>query len=514
MEKSHKLVFVPLDERPCNYEFPYMLAQGTEFEMVRPPMDMMGLKKRPGDTERLWAWLEKEAADADGAIIAIDTLLYGGIIPSRLHYLKQLELANRVDRLRRLKARNPNLRLFAFQLIMRCPQYSIADEEPDYYGDWGREIFRKGFISHRQELGLATAEESMELAEIDTRLPADVLQDYLDRRAVNIEAIGRVLDVIADGGIDFMIFPQDDSAPYGYTAKDQQKVRAQISELDVELRAYMYPGADEVGCTLLARMVNEIKGSTPLIYPRLAAVQGSFVTPLYEDRYFYETLKYQIMAAGGLIGSGCNESDLVLLVNTPGETMVEAVSQEHPFFGYDINRNIIELVEYGDYVMRVHGKPAAVADVGYANGGDLKLVKLLRQKGMLFNLAGYAGWNTSSNSLGTVISQSMLYLHYGRTQEHLDFLALRYAEDVCYCAGVRMELNAGLVEQLGLSVFELDGQRGEVSRLVKERLGEMLDQRINSDQGVVEITDCFMPWNRTFEVGLQARFHVKPPIYR
>lgn len=50
MEKSHKLVFVPLDERPCNYEFPYMLAQGTEFEMVRPPMDMMGLKKRPGDT--------------------------------------------------------------------------------------------------------------------------------------------------------------------------------------------------------------------------------------------------------------------------------------------------------------------------------------------------------------------------------------------------------------------------------------------------------------------------------
>ncbi|MWV45494.1 DUF4127 family protein [Paenibacillus sp. HJL G12] len=507
MGKLGKIAFVPLDERPCNYEFPYLLAQGTEIELVRPPIEMMGLKKRPGDTHKLWSWLEEQAADADGAIIALDTLLYGGIIPSRLHSMEHSQVAERLQKLRSLKERNPNLKIFAFQLIMRCPQYSIADEEPDYYADWGREIFRQGYIGHKRELGIASAEDLEELEEIGRRLPSEIMDDYMLRRSVNIDVIQDVLGWVTEGWIDFMIFPQDDSAPFGHTAKDQQRVRAMISELDLELKTYMYPGADEAGCTLLARMINDGKGRIPLVYPRMAAVQGPFVTPLYEDRFFYESLKYQILAAGGLIAASAEEADLVLLVNTPGETMMEADSQEHPFLSYDVYRNIIELVEYGNYTLVHKGKPVAVADVGYANGADRKLVKLLKQKEMLFELAGYAGWNTSSNSLGTVIAQSMLYLHYGRTAQHLDFLSLRYAEDLCYCSVVRMGLNQGEVEAMGFSKFELDGRRGEVSRLVKQQIAEELDKRINGPQGQVEITDCYMPWNRTFEVGLSVRYH-------
>lgn len=511
MEKLSKIAFIPLDERPCNYEFPYLLAQGTGIQLARPPQDMMGLKKKPGDTDRLWSWLEQECGDADGAIVALDTLLYGGIIPSRLHAMEHSQVAERLQKLRRLKQINPKLRIFAFQLLMRCPQYSIADEEPDYYGDWGREIFLQGYISHRAELGIASMDELEELAYIERRLPEEIIDDYMRRRSVNIAVIQDVLELIAEGLIDFMIFPQDDSAPFGHTAKDQQKVRAMISDRDLELRTYMYPGADEVGCTLFARMVHEGMGKTPLVYPRMAAVQGPFVTPLYEDRFFYESLKYQILAAGGLVASSAEEADLILLVNTPGETMMEADSQQHPFFSYDVYRNIIELVEYGDYMLRHIGKPVAVADVGYANGADHKLLKLLKQKGMLFELAGYAGWNTSSNTLGTVIVQSMLYLQYGRTPQHMDFLSLRYAEDLCYCSVVRMALNQGEVEAMGLSKFELDGQRGEVSRLVLERLGAELEKRINGGWGRVEVIDCYMPWNRTFEVGLRVRYHPGGP---
>ncbi|MFD2878083.1 DUF4127 family protein [Paenibacillus rhizoplanae] len=274
MSKHHKLILVPLDERPCNYEFPYLLAQGTDYTVERPPAGIMGLKKRPGDVEQLWSWFEAACEGADGAVVALDTLLYGGIIPSRLHQLELEVLAARLERLRKIRQRYPQLKLYAFQLIMRCPQYSLSDEEPDYYADWGREIFRKGFIGHRLELGIATDEEIRELADIDLRLPAEVLQDYLGRRAINIEANKQALELVRDGVIDFMIVPQDDSAPYGHTAKDQEKVRARITALDLELKVYMYPGADEVGCTLLARMMNKSEGRIPLIYPRLSAVQG------------------------------------------------------------------------------------------------------------------------------------------------------------------------------------------------------------------------------------------------
>lgn len=500
-------IFIPLDERPCNYEFPYMLAEGTELTVERPPLSMLGLKKRPGDIEQLWTWLEEKAEGAGGAVIALDTLLYGGIIPSRLHKFTEDELIARLTRLRKLKEKHLNLKIFAFQLIMRCPQYSISDEEPDYYADWGREIFRKGYIGHREELKIATAEELAELQDMNSRLPQEVLDDYLGRRSINIQANRAVLDLVKDGVIDFLIFPQDDSAPYGYTAKDQQVARQRISELDLELKAYMYPGADEVGCTLITRMLNETKGVKPLVYPRLSSIQGAFVTPVYEDRFFYETLKYQITAAGALIASSASEADLILLASTPGETMMEAVSQEHPFFSYDVYRNLMELIEYGSYMMREQGKAVAVADVGYANGADLKLVKMLRQKGMLFDLAGYAAWNTSSNSLGTVISQALIYTLYGRTQEHLDFLALRYAEDACYCATVRKEMNAGVVEEMGCNKFLLDGPRGKVAERVELRLIQVLEEKINGPAGRIEIVDCYMPWNRTFEVGLKVKYH-------
>lgn len=506
MSKSFNITFVPLDERPCNYEFPYLLAGGTDYTLDRPPMEIMGLKKRPGDVESLWSWFEQSCAEADGAVVALDTLLYGGIIPSRLHELNPAELSERIARLRGIKQRFPQLTLYAFQLIMRCPQYSLADEEPDYYADWGREIFRKGFIGHRLELGIATDEELAELADIDNRLPAAVLDDYLGRRAVNIAANNEVLKLVKDGIIEFLIVPQDDSAPYGHTAIDQKKVRAQITELDLELKVYMYPGADEVGCVLLTRMMNKSQNRVPLVYPRLSSVQGAFVTPLFEDRFFYETLKYQILAAGGLIASSAGEADLILLVSTPGETMAEAVSQQHAFYSYDVYRNLMELIEYGEYLLRNKNKPVAVADVGYANGGDQKLVKMLRQKGMLFDLAGYAAWNTSSNSLGTVISQAMIYLNYGATREHLDFLALRYAEDVCYCSVVRGELSNGPVQEMGFGKYLLDGSRGTVAALVKEKLQQELAARIDSPAGSVDITDCYMPWNRMFEVGLSVRY--------
>lgn len=215
------------------------------------------------------------------------------------------------------------------------------------------------------------------------------------------------------------------------------------------------------------------------------------------------------MAAGGLIASSATEADLILLANTPGDTMAEASSQQRAMTGYDVHRNVVELVEYGSYMLQYAGQNVAVADVGYANGADLKLLRLLKQKGLLFKLAGYAGWNTSSNTLGTVIAQSMLYTHYGSTEEHLDFLSLRYAEDACYCAVVRTAMNNGIVEQMGFTKFMLDGPRGSVAAVIRGRLEHALNEYVNGPEGCVEITDCYMPWNRTFEVGLTVRHHAE-----
>lgn len=500
-----KIVYLPLDERPCNYEFPHLLAKDSAATLVRPPLPLMGRKKTPGDTDGLWAWLEAECADAYGAIVSLDTLLYGGIVPSRLHGLDAEACAGRIGRLRELKRRNPRLKLFAVHLIMRCPQYSIADEEPDYYDDWGRELFLSGFLAHKKELGLASEAEEAELARIEAELPPAVRDDYLGRRAVNVEANKAAVRSAAEGVIDFLVIPQDDSAPYGWTAKDQQAVREEVALRGAELRTLMYPGADEAGCTLLARMINELHGRTPLVYPRLASVRGPHVTPIYEDRPFFESLKAHILAAGGHMAASAEEADVLLLVNTPGSEMTEAVKQRYPYASDLVLRCLVELVEYGAFAMERYRKPIGVADVAYGNGGDLLLLKLLRQKGLLFRLGGYAGWNTSANTLGTVLAQLMLYSVYGPTEGHLDFLALRYTEDFGYCSSVRRRIADGPVRELGLDYFGVDGQRGKVADLVKEALAAFVSEHVQSADYRIEIEDCYMPWSRMFETGLKVK---------
>ncbi|WP_208920677.1 DUF4127 family protein [Paenibacillus uliginis] len=505
MVENVKIVYLPLDERPCNYEYPALLINGTGVNLVRPDLEIMGQKKQPGDTDRLGVWLEEECKNADGAIVALDTLLYGGIVPSRLHDLNEEEIGKRIDRLRGLKRQNPKLKLFALHLIMRCPQYSSSDEEPEYYGLYGRELFQKGYITHRHELGLASEDELEELRRIEKVLPEEVETDYLGRRALNRAANQAVLRYVEEGIIDFLIIPQDDSATYGWTAKDQQLLRDEMTLRNVELSSLMYPGADEAGCTLIARMINEMNGDMPFVYPRFSGVGAPFVTPLYEDRPLFESVKYQILAAGGQVAASAQEADMILLVNAPGAEMTESNNQPSPEASYQVLRNAVELVEYGSFIMKRFRKPVAVGDVAYANGGDLQLLKLLRQKGMLFDLAGYAGWNTSSNTLGTVIAQMMLFTRYGRTEGHLDFLALRYVEDCGYCASVRKLLSQGQVQEMGYSYFEIDGRRGQIASLVREKLEQFIHEHVDTENTRVKIIDVYMPWNRMFEVGVTVK---------
>ncbi|HBM81050.1 MAG TPA: hypothetical protein DD426_09480, partial [Clostridiaceae bacterium] len=76
-----KILYLPLDERPCNYNFPQILASATEYEMIEPPRDILGNKKLPADTAKIRKWLLESVRDVSGAIISVDMLVYGGIVP-------------------------------------------------------------------------------------------------------------------------------------------------------------------------------------------------------------------------------------------------------------------------------------------------------------------------------------------------------------------------------------------------------------------------------------------------
>ena len=124
------------------------MEDNPEIQLVTPSIAELGDKKKPADYQKVADYLQRECGDADYLILAVDMLLYGGIVPSRLHYFSAEELQERLNILKRLKETNPRLKIYAFSLVMRCPSYSTDDEEPDYYGKVGLEIFLYGQNEH------------------------------------------------------------------------------------------------------------------------------------------------------------------------------------------------------------------------------------------------------------------------------------------------------------------------------------------------------------------------------
>lgn len=495
-----KVVLLPLDERPCNFDFPGFLYKGSDLKIVRP--EKLGNKKKPADMGMIEAFLKKECSDADFAVIAMDTLLYGGLIPSRLHHFKEEEVAGRLSLLRKIKEDHPKLKIYAFQCIMRCPRYSSSDEEPDYYEDCGMQIHKFGAVIHKEQLGIED-EDTVRREELLKEIPKAALEDYTQRRDFNLRQNLAVLQMAKDGVIDFLIIPQDDSAPYGYTAMDQKKVRAKITALELTEQVYVYPGADEIELTLLSRVYNTWRNRTPRVFVRYASVKAPFLVPLYEDRPLGETVKYHLMAAGCIQCFSDSDADFILALSAPAENMQEAAVQPVEEGAYTVQRTLPEFV-FGIEQDVKRGIPVTIGDNAYANGGEAELLSMLNRKKLLFGLAGYAGWNTSSNTIGTAVAQGVRYLYCGDDAPHREFLLLRYIEDIGYCSFVRKEITDTKLPELEMNYFDVKEQQGVVSDLVREKLISFAEKNLSSVKEHITISKVYMPWRRMFEVGMEV----------
>ena len=503
-----KIVHVPLDERPCNYDFPKLMFQGKEFDIVRVPFEYMGLKKRPGKIDKIQEFFENECKDAYAAILSIDTLIYGGIVPSRLHYNTIEEVSERLEVIQRVKKANPNIKIYAYNLVMRCPHYDDDDEEPYYYQHYGLRIHDKKAIEHKMKVNVATKEEIDYYNSID--IPFEYENDYAKRREVNTAVTVNVVNLVAEGIIDFLIVPQDDCAPYGYTALDQMKVRKQVEKHNLQLKVLTYPGADEVSNTLFARMLNEYYNKKPLVYVMYPSDECKNVIPCAEDRPLDISVRYQIIASGALMTYDIKEADLVLAINAPTKNMISSQFRAYSdYFGYVVGRNLVEFVEHIEHLVRVEKKAVTICDIGYCNGSDPAFIKIFDSKNMYMEMAGYASWNIPCNSLGTALPMGIRYIYPHNEELFSDFLMHRYVEDIGYSSLARKELREKYcgTNKGDYTIYDVHGQRDPYwVNLTTKVMNELLLDLCPNLKGKYEILDVYFPWSRTYDIGLKVKY--------
>ena len=180
------------------------------------------------------------------------------------------------------------------------------------------------------------------------------------------------------GLLDILVFSKDDCAQYGFNV--QEAVELETSG------AYVKTGADEIPLSLLARMI----GGNIHICPVFLEPEYKNLISNYEDISIEKSVQGQLELAGCEISDEEN-ADILLIINNFEKNQGEIVMK-------------IDTKSFGRS-FKVPDKSYMAADVRFANGADNNFVNEL-----LFNnkisdetFYGYSGWNTSANTLGSLI---------------------------------------------------------------------------------------------------------------
>jgi len=549
-----RIAVLPMDDRPVNYDYPRYLARAAGMEVVLPPREWLGNPWRASRHSELVDWLGRTAPESDAAVVAIDTLAYGGLIPSRTSPESAEAVLARLGILRRIKAARPGLPILASSVILRINRSDSSEEEKPYCAVYGSRLFRLSSLEHKAELGEATSAEISARDSLRAEIPDDVYGDYRRGRFRNHAINCAMLDWVAEGVFDYLLLPQDDTANYGWNVAEARSIQALIRSRCIGDRAITYPGADEIGCLLLARFACREAGFAPRIWPRYSGVTGPFVVTAYEDRPFHELLKAHLAPLNGTIAGSPQEADLTLFVNAPVERQgngdsqwlilrgVETVRAQlpqefHPWLerfveseGFRATRREIQSPGRSpeEFVRALlatlaSSRPVAVADVAYVNAADLVLGGLLRQLPQVAGLAAYGGWNTAGNTLGTVLAQAVirvLALRAGPTREqdaaHLEFLFMRFLDDDLYQGRERTRcmLEDLPAEGMAPTMERLpDGKAAGIEGRVASNLaiaaGGLRDLFVRAKRvRDVRVSHIHLPWRRLFEVGFDVRVDI------
>ncbi len=496
------ILYIPLDERPCNLDMPqHVVASQDSVNLLIPELSKFGNKKQSANVEALWDYINQNINDVDALVLSMDMLLYGGLIPSRLHHLEQDIVEQRVNNLKKLKDLNNNIKIYAFQCIMRSPQYDSSEEEPDYYENYGRALHRRKFLDDKEKRVGLSAKELEEQKRIS--IPTDIIDDYEFRRSFNLKYNLEVAKLVDEGFIDFLVIPQDDAAEYGYTALAQKEVIQFLTQNNLESRINIYPGADEVGASLLARCLNENKGTQTKVYAFYSSVKGPDIIPNYEDRPMHENLKYHLDVTHSYLVDTPEEADFILAINSPGSRMEEAFDQDAKDVSYTSFRNLLYFTKQIErYIEK--GFKVSVCDSAFSNGGDLQLIKYLDEKGLLDKLLAYAGWNTNSNTLGTVLGSS-IYAYDSKNNKHKEHLVYRIIEDVLYQSDVRQDIINDYLHKEDLSYYVFGDKQEKVESEIATRLKMRYNKLGLSSSIPLHDIKVTSPWSRMFEVGLYLK---------
>ena len=446
------IAFIPIDNRPVCYTLAQQIAAiDRDLALFLPPRELLGDLNRSADINGIFNWLKK-LENIDSIVVSLDTIAYGGLIPSRRSSETFEEIKNRMESFFAL-LREKNAKVYAFSSIMRISNNNINEEEKEYWSLYGEKIFKYSYELHKNAPD----------TDVKADVPPEIIQDYLKTRQRNFEINKMYLNLSKQGVFETLVFSKDDCAKYGLNVGEAQVLEESIS-------------ADEIPLSLLSRAL--AGGRVIKIAPVFTQKDYTNRISKYEDVSVSDSVRGQIELAHCEVAD-VSDADIILVVNNFKQEQGELV------MGVD--------VEGFDGEIELPQKPYLIADILNANGADNSFVKKFFEKQIDWDkFLGYAGWNTTGNTLGSALCCAIVKFLANNPDEAAfkKVQAVRFLDDWAYQANVRKALK-----------LRFDKPDIEALKTLMQPFEKTLQEKTGLD---LTTTKYSYPWNRFFEIEVSV----------
>ena len=457
------IAFIPIDNRPVCYTLAQQIAAiDRDLALFLPPREMLGDLNRSADINSIFSWLKK-LENIDSIVVSLDTIAYGGLIPSRRSSETFEEIKKRMESFFAL-LREKNAKVYAFSSIMRISNNNINEEEKEYWSLYGEKIFKYSYELHKNAPD----------TDVKADVPPEIIQDYLKTRQRNFEINKMYLNLSKQGVFETLVFSKDDCAKYGLNVGEAQVLEESIRAN--ALNALVKTGADEIPLSLLSRALAGGRGIK--IAPVFTQKDYTNRISKYEDVSVSDSVRGQIELAYCEVAD-VSDADIVLVVNN--------FKQEQGELVMDVD------VEGFDGEIELPQKPYLIADILNANGADNSFVKKFFEKQIDWDkFLGYAGWNTTGNTLGSALCCAIVKFLANNPDEAAfkKVQAVRFLDDWAYQANVRKALK-----------LRFDKPDIEALKTLMQPFEKTLQEKTGLD---LTTTKYSYPWNRFFEIEVSV----------
>ncbi len=535
-ENTKKIAYLPLDDRPNNYECMVYMAQSLDYELIMPSLDAFSTRldgqpgTQMGDRAVIYDWLAScENDGCDRYIIFVDQLVSGGLCASRSGDINgsvtltdgtvvtETEL---LEMTLSLLSEDENNRVWLLDSVMRlAPTIGYNGYTAEDYSEI-REYFSlpRPRLSEN-ELSLENVIAAYGLDESNDPIPTpegytdSEIESFTKARERKLMLSNELMQLVANDTKVFTVLYGIDDSSVSNCAQTNE-----IAYIESLLRDgdELLSGVDDMGFKALCSMyLEEIswQGSTAEVkYFGGAEAENACQ---FDYRPLSELVSRH-MDYFGLTEKQGAELKICVLTKPKDESKAEEYCDE--------------LIDYLNDCLK-NGSPVILMDGSNTAYGDYFRTRLTEDT-ELGKLIAYAGLLDLANLTGTALSHGVAryaYLKHGEGTElseygHMCTIADVLIRDICYRDDVRPLLASYVKDELGGDPNNLyatktdpDTVNDELKRLMDERVPKLIESLESSNfisslspysergWGGVEISDLHLPWYRTFEITFELK---------